>query len=320
MMRRWRAIAAGLATVAAISVLGWAGETFSDTRLGYSIEIPTGWDASRPDDNSVRFGGPAGAHLEIQNILSAESGGNYADVDALLSNLKCQLAATADSISIYGAGDFDVYDVDGVHLNGRQFLTDYTYGGTSVREWYGVVAHASGSVFYVASYTADAQAYTAYEQAVIASLRTWTISGAAGATGAETPETPAGPADIYVLLEDQGHIGPYHYAEDTYDKRLYEFTVSASGYVALCVVDEAGGSITGWIFAADGTEVTRKPGNYADVYTSSYPIPPGTYTVKVGQDNMATESDFFVQVYFSLAPFTIDDLVARFGPRVRVLP
>jgi hypothetical protein len=25
-------------------------------------------------------------------------------------------------------------------------------------------------------------------------------------------------------------------------------------------------------------------------------------------------------VYFSLTPFTIDDLVAQFGPRVRVLP
>jgi hypothetical protein len=63
-----------------------------------------------------------------------------------------------------------------------------------------------------------------------------------------------------------------------------------------------------------------KPGNYADVYTSSYPVAPGTYTVKVGQDNMVTESDFEMYVYFSLTPFTIDDLVAQFGPRVRVLP
>jgi hypothetical protein len=49
-------------------------------------------------------------------------------------------------------------------------------------------------------------------------------------------------------------------------------------------------------------------------------VAPGTYTVKVGQDNMVTESDFEMYVYFSLTPFTIDDLVAQFGPRARVLP
>jgi hypothetical protein len=33
-----------------------------------------------------------------------------------------------------------------------------------------------------------------------------------------------------------------------------------------------------------------------------------------------TESDFEMYVHFILTPFTIDDLVAQFGPRVRVLP
>ena len=42
--------------------------------------------------------------------------------------------------------------------------------------------------------------------------------------------------------------------------------------------------------------------------------------MKVGQDHMATESDFEMYVHFSLTPFTLDDLAARFGLRVRVLP
>jgi hypothetical protein len=313
-------VVAALAIAAAISIPGWPGEAFSDAELGYAIEAPSGWILSRPDAYSVRFAGPAGAHLEIQNVLTSAHGGNYEDVDALAANLKCQLASGSDSISIYGAGDFDVYDADGMHLTARQFLTDYTYAGISVREWYGVVARAAGDIFYVLSYTASTEAYSAYEPDVIAALRTWTVSGATGTTEAETTESSLGTADIYVVLEDSGHIGPYHYAESAYDKRYYEFTVSASGYVALCVVDQAGEAITGWIFAADGTEITTKPGNYADVYTSSYPVGPGTYTVKVGQDNMVTESDFLMQVYFSLAPFTIDDLAARFGARVRILP
>ncbi len=318
--RAWGVLLTALVMVGMTSTMGWAGEAFSDANLGYSIETPVGWTLSRPDAQTVRLGGPAGVYFKIQNILTTARGGNYDDVGSLVANVKCQLAAGADSISIYGAGDFDVYDADGVHLVGRQFLTDYSYEGVAVREWYGVVAHASGGVFYVLSYTAASEAYSVYEPDVIASLRTWTVSGAAGTVESPTAGAPSEPMDIFVVLEDSGHIGPYHYAESAYDKRYYEFTVSAAGYVALCVVDQAGEAITGWIFAADGTQVTTKPGNYADVYTSSYPVGPGTYTVKVGQDNMVTESDFQMQVYFSLTPFTIDDLVARFGPRVRVLP
>jgi hypothetical protein len=268
----------------------------------------------------VRFGGPAGVYLKIQNVLTVARGGSFDDVASLVADLKCQLAMGADSINIYGAGAFDVWDADGAHLSGWQFLADYGYDGTSVREWYGVVEHASGDVFYVLSYTASSDTYTVYEQDVIASLRTWVVSGAPRTSGAPFSEPPAGPSDIVVILQDRGHIGPYHYAEDTYDKRYYEFTISSAGYVALCVMDQPGEAITGWIFASDGTEVTRKPGNYADVYTSSYPVAPGTYTVKVGQDNMVTESDFEMYVYFSLSPFSIDDLAAKFGPRVRVLP
>ena len=314
--RNWSVLVAALAITGVISTFGCVGETFSDVHLGYSIDAPSGWDVSQPDANTVRIGGPAGVYFKIQNVASTAIGGNYGDVDALLANVKCQLVSGADTISIYAAGNFDVYDVDGVHLVGRQFLTDYTYAGTSVREWYGIVEHASGSIFYVLSYTAVSEAYAVYEQDVIESLRTWIVSGASGNTSSSGP---AG-SDIVVFLEDSGHVGPYDYANDAYDKRTYELTISDPGYVALCVVDQAGEAITGWIFAADGTQVTFKPGNFADVYTNSTPVSPGMYTVKIGQDNMTTESDFLLQMYFSLRPFTIDDLVTRFGPRVRVLP
>jgi hypothetical protein len=310
-----------MALVGVLCIAGWADQTFVDAALGYSIEYPAGWSMTQPDDYSVRFGGPEGAYVKIQNVASTAIGGNYPDVESLAVNLKCQLVTGADSICIYGGGPFDVYDADGVHLVGIQFLAEYTYGSASVKEWYAVVEHASGSILYVLSYTASSDVYAVHEPAVVAMVRTWTVGGAS-TSGPATPDTtsPTGAADIAVILQDQGHIGPYHYAESTYDKRFYEFTVSAAGYVALCVVDEAREAITGWIFAADGTQVTVKPGNYADVYTSSYPVAPGTYTVKVGQDNMVTESDFEMYVYFSLTPFTIDDLVAQFGPRVRVLP
>lgn len=327
-MRMKRLIAFGvLIALAGVGYVGGlADQTFADAALGYSIEYPAGWSMTQPDDYSVRFGGPDNVYVKIQNVASAAIGGNYADIESLAANLRGQLASGAESICIYGGDPFDVYDADGVHLTSTQFLAEYTYNGVTVKEWYAVVAHASGGILYVLSYTASTDVYAVHEPAVVAMVRTWTVSGASTsgpATLGPTTSgstTPTGAADIYVILQDSGHIGPYHYAESTYDKRFYEFTVSAAGYVALCVVDEAREAITGWIFAADGTQVTVKPGNFADVYTSSYPVGPGTYTVKVGQDNMVTQSNFEMYVYFSLTPFTIDDLVAQFGPRVRVLP
>ncbi len=318
--------------VVSVVVLGllmatpWAtsGQVFRDASLGYSIEGPAGWTLTRPDAASIRFEGPAGAALKIQNVLSAARGGAYGDLDDLVAGLKCQLATGADMICLYAGGAFHVDDADGALLDGRQFVADYTFGEASVREWYGIVERAPGDVFYILTYTAPMDSYAAHEPSAVAAVGTWTVAGASGALppgGSETTgTTPAVAGDIYVVLQDRGHIGPYDYAKSAYDKRLYEFTVSAAGYVALCVVDQAGEAITGWIFAADGTEITRKPGNVADVYTSAYPVAPGTYTVKVGQDHMATESDFEMVVYFGLSPFTIDDLAARFGPRVRVLP
>jgi hypothetical protein len=319
--KRWIAFGILMALVGVLCVAGWADSTFADAALGYSIEYPTGWSMTQPDEYSARFGGPDGVYVKIQNVASTAIGGNYADVESLAANLRCQLASGALSICIYGGGPFDVTDADGVQLAGTQFLAEYTYNGVTVKEWYGVVEHASGDILYVLSYTASSDAYPIHEPAVVAMVRTWTVGGASTSGPASSgPTPPTGAADIYVILQDSGHIGPYHYAESTYDKRFYEFTVSAAGYVALCVVDEAREAITGWIFTADGTQVTFKPGNYADVYTSSYAVAPGTYTVKVGQDNMVTQSDFEMYVYFSLTAFTIDDLVAQFGPRVRVLP
>ncbi len=323
-MRMKRRIASGvlLAVIGMFCIEGWASTAFADAALGYSIEIPVGWGVTRPDDYSVRFGGPDDVYVKIQNVASAAIGGIYADVESLAANLKCQLVAPTEHICIYSGGALAVYDADGVRLTSTEFLAEYTYNGMQVREWFAVVEHASGDVFYVLSYTSSSGVYAAHEPAVIDMVRSWIITGASvGDSGTvDSSSSATAAADIVVILQDRGHIGPYNYAESTYDKRYYEFTISADGYVGLCVVDQSGEAITGWIFAADGTEVTQKPGTYADVYTSSYAVAPGTYTVKVGQDNMVTESDFEMYVYFSLTPFTIDDLVTRFGPRIRVLP
>ncbi|MEW5826166.1 MAG: hypothetical protein AB1778_04985 [Candidatus Bipolaricaulota bacterium] len=304
----------------ATSGLAAAGDVFFDASLGYSVEVPTGWELLRPNANSVRIEGPDDVALEIRNIATAAIGGAYATVDGLVAELRCRAAMESGEVHLTSVGELDVWDTDGAKLEARQFVVERDDAGEELVTWHAVVLHASGSVLFALTYAGPASGYARSQHVASELLGTWQVGGASETGSADTATASDEAGDIHVILEDRGHIGPYLYAQSAYDKRLYEFTVSVAGYVALCVVDEEGEAITGWIFAADGMEVTRKPGNYADVYTSAYPIAPGTYTVKVGQDNMVTESDFQMAVYFSLTAFTLDDLVARFGPRVRVLP
>jgi hypothetical protein len=294
--------------------------SFSDSTLGYSIDVPDSWQVERPSSYEVQFSGNSGAAasavFSIQNVASTAIGGQYAEVAALVEDLKCQWVAGSGDICIYLGDALLVRDAAGNVLSGPQWIAEYEYGDTVYKEWLAVVAHSSGQVFYVLTYTIPRTYYDAVEPTILDMLGTWTI-GASSSTASGTPSSSA--SSIRVLFEDRGHIGPYDYAADAYDKRLYQVTIPTAGYVALCVVDEPSESISGWILTLGGQTIVQKPGNAADVYTGCYEVPAGTVVVKVGQDTMVTESAFELYLYFSTQPFTIDDLVARFGPRVRTL-
>lgn len=297
--------------------------TFSEPGFGYTIEYPSDWVVERPADYTVRFTGVAWTvasqvAFTVQNVASGSIGGIYDTVDELLNDLKCQLVAGEGDVCIYVGEPITIVDTSGVELIGSQIVAEYEYGGEIYKEWIAVVPHGSGDIFYIASYNGPRDTYDRYEPTVLDMIATWTITGATGGTGTLPPTTGAG--DIIVLLEDSGHIGPYNYAADTYDKRYYDIVVTTHGYLAIAVIDEAGESISGWIYTPAGVELMQKPGNYAEIYTDAYEVFPGTYELKVGQDTMVTESDFAVTVYFSTSEFTIDDLVAAFGSKYQVMP
>lgn len=298
--------------------------TFSQPGFGYTIDYPGDWVAERPTDYTVRFTGRRGTPaarvaFSIQNVASTAIGGRFDGPTALLDDLKCQLVISATDICIHPGPPFTVLDTSGTGLTGPQIIAEYRSGDDVYKKWIAVVPHSSGDVFYVAMYTALRSDYDRFKPAVDAMVATWTIGGTGATPDEGKPPTPGSPR-IVVLLHQTGHIGPYDYVAEAYDKRYYQVVVTEPGYLALAVIDEEGESISGWLYTPAGVELLKKPGNFREIYTNAYEVPPGTYTLKVGQDTMVTESDFEVYVFFSTAPFTVEDLIVTFGPKYQVLP
>jgi len=301
--------------------------TFGEVGLGYTIDYPSDWVAERTGDYSVRFTGltwttASRVAFAIQNVASTAIGGVYNDTDELLDAMRCQLVTGTGDICIYMGEVITVIDTSGRELVGPQIIVEYTYDGDIYKEWLAIVPHGSGDIFYILTYTALQSDYDRYESTVIEMVSTWTIGGTTGSPSISPPtsSTSTSASDIITLLEDTGHLGPYDYAAGSYDKRYYDIVVTTHGYMAIAVLDEAGESISGWIYTPSGVKLVHKPGNYAEIYSDAYEVFPGTYQLKVGQDTMVTESDFAVYVFFSLSPFTVEDLIAVYGPEYRVMP
>jgi hypothetical protein len=322
MRRRCGAILVLLVLGGSMTVVG-LDNTFSESGFGYSIQYPGDWVVERPADYTVRFTGVSWSvasrvALAIQNVATGAIGGIYDTVDELLADLKCQLVSGAEGICIDIGDPITVVDTSGVSLVGPQIVAEYEYDGEIYKEWLAIVPHGSGDVYYVVTYDALRDDYDRYEPTVLDMIATWTIAGTSGGSATQPPT--AGSGDIIVLLEDSGHIGPYDYAASSYDKRYYDVVVTTHGYLAIAVIDEAGESISGWIYTPAGDKLMQKPGNFEEIYTDAYEVFPGTYELKVGQDTMVTESDFAVYVFFSASPFTIEDLIAAFGSEYQVMP
>ena len=319
-----KSVSLGVLMWIGLSLVGMALEnSFGETMLGYTIDYPAGWVVERPSDYTVRFTGAAGSSASrvtfvIQNVASTAIGGAFEDTSALLDDLKCQLVRGTDDICIYTGDPITVVDTSERTLVGPQVVAEYVYDGEVYREWLAIVPHGSGNVFYVLTYTALQNDYDRFEPTVLDMILTWTIGRTTDASPPSSSSISSG--QIVVLLQDSGHIGPYDYAAGAYDKRFYDVVITAPGYLAIAVIDEAGESISGWVYTPAGVELVHKPGNYTEIYTSSYAVFPGTYQIKVGQDTRVTESDFALYVYFDTSPFTVDDLEAAFGSRYRTMP
>lgn len=320
-MRAWVFLAV-FGTMLLLGLVGFADgveldKWFSEPGFGYTIGYPSDWSYTKPRTFSVVFGGPKGtsayeATVTVENLLSTKSGGQYDTVQAVIAAYKCELVTSGGDACIF----------TGQYPKGDGYVAQFIYRGLVLKEWRIVVARADESVFHAWAYAAPIDRFDTYLPVAQAMLASWTLTGADGAT----PAQKAAPGSITVLFEVTDRIRRLSTCNSDSDlslgrcdQRVYTVTVPVAGYLACGLVDEAGQWIGATVYDAAGQQVAFKPGNFAEVYTSAHAVSPGTYTVKVAPELFQSESAFELQVYFSLQEFTVEDLVARFGDRYRVL-
>lgn len=289
---------------------------FCEQKLGYCIRYPGNWRYAKQNEYTVIFSGREGteayrATVTIENIASTVIGGQYEDVQAVVDDYKCQLVSQSAAVCI------DSTD----YPQGNGYVAEFSHAGEAFRQWRLVVARTDGRVLHSWAFTAPVGLYPAYLPIAQAMLASWTLDGVQGAA-----KPPVSASDISVIFETRDRIVRLSTCNSDSDLSLgrchsitYNLNITAPGYVALSLVFERGQQIRATLYDPAGQRVTFRPGNVTDVYTGAYAVSAGRYTIKVVPELFNAESEFELQVYFSTRAFSIDELVALYGPRNRFL-
>ncbi len=310
------------------------GNVFQGQGFGYLIRYPSDWIYQNPSTYTVVFSGRAGtaayySTVTLQNLASTELGGDYASVDDVVAQFKCELASGSDEIHIYDSVPWTWTQPDGRKLVGKGYTVEFTRQGTQYKAWEVVFPHPNGTVFCTFAYTSSPQEFTTYLPIAQAMFDSWTFldggatGGAPGTPTAGTTGTATSSA-ITVLFEARDHIYRLASSETEFslgrqDKRTYAVTVLSSGYLSCAVISQSGQWIGCSVYDSAGNKVGGRPGNQGSIYGGIYPIEPGTYTVVVGPMKATDDSEFQLYVYFSATTFTLGDLIAAFGDQYRRL-
>lgn len=156
-------------------------QTFSDASLGYSIQYPKDWTEEKKDSVTVLFSGPKAKDmfdvtLNIQNLLSANRGGKYADINAVVNDLKDQVKSMDKNATFSDMSDITFKRSDGMDLTAKGFATKFSRQGQKFSIMQVVVPHGDNLTFHALGYTAPAEKASKYLDLVTSILKTWQIN------------------------------------------------------------------------------------------------------------------------------------------------
>jgi hypothetical protein len=139
-------------------------QTFSDAVLGYSFQYPKDWTMEKKDPVTVLFSGPivknmSDVTLNIQNLASTNYGGKFADVNAIVSDLKNQVKGMDKNATFSDVSSIAFKRSDGVALTAQSFATKLVHQGKKFVLAQVVVPHGDKLKFHVLGYTAPADKF-----------------------------------------------------------------------------------------------------------------------------------------------------------------
>lgn len=141
--------------------------------LGYSIKYPESWRVGKPDDFTLVFAGPkkgpaANVAITIQNVSSPVEASSERMAQAVLQQLRTQMAYGIPNVRHVGGGSVVV---DGI--TGFQLVSDYNRVSTPYRQWTIVLSHPSGSVVHIWTYTAPLDLFDEFRDITETMINSW---------------------------------------------------------------------------------------------------------------------------------------------------
>ena len=305
------------------------GNVFRDAQLGYSLRYPTDWIYQKPSPYTVVFSGPQGtaayySTVALQDIASTRIGGTFDSAQAVVNDLKCQLATGSDDVHLYNSWPLTWVLASGEKLVGSEFTVEFTRQNERFKMWQVVLPLRGGDVFCSWSYTSPSDQFDTFFGIARAMFDSWAFLEQPPTGGTTGDSGGVSPSGIATLFQARDHIYRVASSEAEFslgkqDKRTYTITVPSSGYLSCAVVSVQGQWIGCSVYDSAGNKVGGRAGNQGSIYGGIYPIAPGAYTVVVGPMKATDDSQFELSVYFAITAFTLDDLIAAFGDQYRRL-
>jgi hypothetical protein len=156
-------------------------QTFSDTKLGYSIQYPKDWTMEKPDSVTVLFSGPKekdmfDVTLNIQNLAATGRGGKYANIDDVVNDLQSQVKSMDKKATFSKITDISFKRTDGMDLPAKSFATNFTNQGKKFDIMQIVVPHGDNLTFHSLGYTAPDDKFKKYLDLIQTIGETWVIN------------------------------------------------------------------------------------------------------------------------------------------------
>lgn len=132
---------------------------FTNHDSGYSIQYPGNWDYQQPDPATVVIGGKQGTKsfdstVNIQTVLTKESGGKYQSTKQLLDNLKKQAREFTKNTQFYIEDSITIDErPDRPAMKGLYTELTFTNNGKKYQQLVFVFLRPDKKVFYIWTFT-----------------------------------------------------------------------------------------------------------------------------------------------------------------------
>ncbi|RDI37274.1 hypothetical protein [Aquicella lusitana] len=155
-------------------------KTYDNQDSRYSIKYPTNWEYQIPAQGTVVFSGVEGtsayyATVNIQTVLSKQTGGDFETVEAFMADIKKQALDEFQNAIFLDSGPISLSMPDGTEVKGEFLTFTYDYNGIAFKQWQVVLLRNDEQVFYAWAYTSPAAQYEENLTIAQAMLKTWSI-------------------------------------------------------------------------------------------------------------------------------------------------